>query len=100
MTVGGGATVPVLAFSAGSATLNGADADHPLATFKFTTNPSEPATIGIAATDSDASGVAGIAASAAIRSGRVRLANAYGSELLDLPMSMRAEYWVLSLIHI
>ncbi len=94
MTVGGGATVPVLAFSAGSATLNGADADHPLATFKFTTNPSEPATIGIAATDSDASGVAGIAASAAIRSGRVRLANAYGSELLDLPMSMRAEYWV------
>ena len=28
-----------------------------------------------------------------IRSGRVRLLNAFGSELLDLPMTMRAEYW-------
>lgn len=29
----------------------------------------------------------------AVRSGRVRLVNAYGSELLDLPMTLRAEYW-------
>jgi len=29
----------------------------------------------------------------AVRSGRVRLTNAYGSELLDLPMTLRAEYW-------
>jgi MSHA biogenesis protein MshQ len=29
-----------------------------------------------------------------IRSGRVRVLNAYGSELLDLPMTMRAEYWL------
>ena len=28
-----------------------------------------------------------------IRSGRVSLLNAFGSELLDLPMAMRAEYW-------
>jgi predicted acyltransferase (DUF342 family) len=28
-----------------------------------------------------------------IRSGRVRMLNAFGSELLDLPMAMRAEYW-------
>lgn len=28
-----------------------------------------------------------------VRSGRVRLVNAYGSELLDLPMTLRAEYW-------
>lgn len=28
-----------------------------------------------------------------IRSGRVRLLNAYGSELLDLPVNMHAEYW-------
>jgi MSHA biogenesis protein MshQ len=31
--------------------------------------------------------------SAAVRSGRVRLLNAYGSERLDLPMAMRAEFW-------
>lgn len=29
-----------------------------------------------------------------IRYGRVRLVNAYGSELLDLSMTMRAEYWL------
>jgi uncharacterized repeat protein (TIGR01451 family) len=29
----------------------------------------------------------------AVRSGRMRLVNAYGSELLDLPMTLRAEYW-------
>lgn len=28
-----------------------------------------------------------------IRSGQVRLSNAYGSELLDLPMSLTAQYW-------
>ena len=28
-----------------------------------------------------------------VRNGRVRLANAYGSELLDLPVLMRSEYW-------
>ena len=32
-------------------------------------------------------------AAVGIRSGRVRMLNAYGSELLDLPMLMRAEYW-------
>jgi MSHA biogenesis protein MshQ len=29
-----------------------------------------------------------------VRYGRVRLINAYGSDLLDLPMTMRSEYWV------
>ena len=28
-----------------------------------------------------------------VRNGRVRLANAYGSELLDLPVLMRSEFW-------
>jgi MSHA biogenesis protein MshQ len=35
----------------------------------------------------------GAEGSTTIRGGRVHLFNAYGSELLDLPMTMRAEYW-------
>jgi len=93
VSVGGASTVPVLAFVAGSAVLDGADANHPLATFAFTTNPSAPATIGLVASDTDSSGFAGAAGAAIIRSGRVRMLNAYGSELLDLPLSMRSEYW-------
>ncbi len=95
-TTGQGSLSPVvgaLAFSAGTAVLDGADADHPRVTFQFTTNPSLPATIAIAAADSDASGVAGSAGSANIRSGRVRLGNAYGSELLALPLPMELQYW-------
>lgn len=93
VTVGGAAAVPVLAFSSGSATLNGTDANHPFATFAFTTNPSAPAAIGLAATDSDNGGFAGSAGVINVRSGRVRMLNAYGSEYLDLPVSMRAEFW-------
>ena len=93
ITVGGAATVPVLAFSAGTAALDGADANHPLATYSFTTNPTAASTIGIAATDSDNSGVAGTAGAAGMRSGRVSLGNAYGSELINLPLDLRLQYW-------
>jgi len=93
ITVGGNATIPVLAFGSGAATLNGADANHPLATYAFTTNPTAAGVIGIAATDSD-SGGAGTAGAATIRSGRIRVSNAYGSELLNLPLDLRLQYWV------
>jgi cytoskeletal protein CcmA (bactofilin family) len=45
---------------------------------------------GDAVTSMQATPVEGITE---IRSGRVSLLNAFGSELLDLPMTMRAEYW-------
>lgn len=97
ITIGGAGTVPVLAFNTGvnggTANLNGSDASHPLVTYTFTVNPSAPTTIGIKATDSDNASSSGTAATSEIRSGRVRLFNAYGSERLDLPMSMRAEFW-------
>jgi MSHA biogenesis protein MshQ len=38
--------------------------------------------------------VAGTAGAANIRSGRARLSNAYGSELLDLPLDLRLQFWV------
>ena len=94
VTVGGATTVPALAFSAGAATLNGADANHPLVTYRFTVSPTAAGAIGLAAADSDNSGVAGTMGVASIRSGRVRLANAYGSELLDLPLDLSLQYWV------
>ncbi|MBP6654236.1 MAG: hypothetical protein KA182_05190, partial [Propionivibrio sp.] len=93
ITIGGAGTVPVLAFSTGTAALNGADANHPLATYSFTTNPSAASAIGVAAADSDNSGVAGTVGAASIRSGRVSLSNAYGSELMNLPLDLRLQYW-------
>lgn len=95
-TTGKGAfasTVSALAFSAGSSVLDGTDANHAKATFKFTTSPTLPSVISIAATDTDASGVSGTAGVAQIRSGRLQLGNAYGSELLPLPIPMNLQYW-------
>lgn len=72
-------------------------------TFNFTTSPTIPSSIAIHALDTD--GVASIAAAVGppvvagtegtvpLRSGRVRVFNAYGSELLALPVSTVLEYY-------
>lgn len=53
-----------------------------------------PATFTLRGVDTDGVTSNGTAeGTTAVRSGRVRLVNAYGSELLDLPMTLRAEYW-------
>lgn len=61
------------------------------------TPQSPPVTLVMRAVDSDpvspASSVGFAQGQALIRSGQVRLANAYGSELLDLPMLLTAQYW-------
>ncbi len=57
-----------------------------------------PASVALFAAPTDLDGIT-IAAPAALgsasefRYGRVRLMNAHGSELLDLPMSLKSEYW-------
>lgn len=65
-------------------------------TFTFTTKATVPSSIKLRATDTDgvssSTGTDGTSATATegnsnIRSGRIRLQNAYGSELLDLPIS-------------
>ncbi|QDL56913.1 LamG domain-containing protein [Rhodoferax aquaticus] len=64
--------------------------------FTFATKQTVPASIKVRATETAADSVSSAPGSeglAALRSGRVRLGNAYGSELLDLPVSLRAEYW-------
>ena len=86
-------TIPALAFTAGSALLDDADSNHPRATFSFNISPTAPATIAVTAIDFDNGGGSGLSASANIRSGRMRLQNAYGSERLALPVPLEAQYW-------
>lgn len=62
--------------------------------FSFTVNPSAPGTIAVRAVDADGVTSNGFAeGTVVIRSGRLRMANAYGSELLTLPMPLEAQYW-------
>lgn len=66
-------------------------------TYTFPSPTTAPVTLVIRAVETSADSIssAGFAeATVNVRSGRVRVLNAYGSELLDLPMSARAEYWV------
>jgi MSHA biogenesis protein MshQ len=73
-------------------------------TYTFPSKTSAPATITLRAVDatvtpnvtsnvSTATYPSHVEAAASMRSGRIRLLNAYGSELLDLPVTMHAQYW-------
>ena len=67
--------------------------------YNFTSRQTVPTLVRVRATDSD--GISSLRGApnpsnegaTLVRSGRARLLNAYGSELLDLPMTFRAEYW-------
>lgn len=66
--------------------------------FSFTSAPSAPATITVGGQDSDgvalrASTDVGTKQTLAVRSGRLYLANAYGSEFLPLPVIAQTQYW-------
>ncbi|ARU31013.1 hypothetical protein CAP31_04495 [Sulfuriferula sp. AH1] len=62
--------------------------------YTFTSPATAPATITLRATDSDGISSSGYAeGSAAIRSGRIKLSNASGSEALALPVPMVAQYY-------
>jgi len=66
----------------------------PNLTFTFTNKATAPGVAKIRAVDTDGvSSAAGVEAVPPMRSGRARLANALGSDRLDLPMVFRAEYW-------
>jgi MSHA biogenesis protein MshQ len=60
--------------------------------------PTDPDAVTIGSPNLDTDGVGGpdraqIGAAGSFRFGRLRLFNAIGSELLDLPMQMHAQYW-------
>lgn len=84
------ATVGSTAFAAGAANV--------APKFSFTTRPTAPTTVTVGGQDADsvplrASTDAGTKQTTAVRSGRLYLANAYGSEFLQLPMIVQAQYW-------
>lgn len=74
-------------------------------TYKFPVKETAPATVTLRAAEDDPGGDGvssvgheGVANQAEIRSGRIHLYNAYGSELADLSMPMLAEYYSSSTV--
>lgn len=62
--------------------------------FTFTVTPTAPATIKLRAVDTDGvTSAAAIEGTATIRSGRLQLANVFGSEKSSLKIPVRAQYW-------
>jgi MSHA biogenesis protein MshQ len=64
--------------------------------YTFTAKETPPVTLTLRGTDTDgvSSNYAGVTeGTAELRSGRVHISNAYGSELVDLPMPMQVEYY-------
>lgn len=64
-----------------------------LPAYAFINAKTAPATIKLRATDLDSVQSSTIEGIANIRSGRIRLTNAYGSELLPLNVPIEAQYW-------
>lgn len=61
--------------------------------YTFTTNPTRPTTIRLRGTDPDGVTSALTEANIEIRSGRLRLSNAFGRANANLTIPMRAEFW-------
>ena len=78
-------TIAAASFVVGSAT--GAP------TFTFTSKQTAPVTLTLRAVDGEVGSTGFTEGTAAIRSGRIRLANAYGSEMLALPVLTSIEYY-------
>jgi MSHA biogenesis protein MshQ len=77
-------------FVAGTASLSPA--------YTFNTAQTVPTSVKLRASESEVSSLRSPASMSAegsvlVRSGRARLSNAYGSEMLDLPMAFRTETW-------
>jgi len=83
-------TVPSTAFSGGVASTT-------TPVYTFSTTPTAPTNIYVRAIDTDNAtslrGVSSVEGGMAIVSGRINISNAYGSELLKLPISVTAQYW-------
>ncbi len=82
-----GNTVAPGSFSAGLGTATGVK-------YTFPTPETAPLALVLRATDTDLVGSSGFAEGVAnLRSGRLQLQNAYGSEFLPLPVQLALQYW-------
>jgi hypothetical protein len=73
-------------------------ATTPSVKFTFTTKTTAPATLLVRAGDADTlaqtpAGGTAVEGSVALRSGRLRLMNAYGSDQIDLALPFETQYW-------
>ena len=88
-------SVPSTAFSAGVALLTNTP------TYTFSTTPTVPTDVYVRATESSpgGDGVSSLRGASSVEggikvvSGRIKISNAHGSELLPLPISVTAQYW-------
>lgn len=81
----GANTIAAASFAAGSATAS--------PVFTFLTRKTAPLTLQLRVSDGEVSSSGYTEGVALVRGGRLQLNNAYGSELLALPMALAAEYW-------
>ncbi len=92
-SISSGATVPAASFVSGTAS--------PTPAFTFTTTPASPTNIYLRATDTDGAtsllpapnSASSVEGGVAVVSGRISISNAYGSELLKLPVYVSSQYW-------
>lgn len=75
------------------AVIDGAVVGSPLYTFDQTKLPVKPTWISVRATSDGASSAGFDEAKIQVRTGRLRLSNAFGSAGRDLPIPVRVEYW-------
>lgn len=93
---GGTGAIPAAKFAGGFGQVNFSDPTGRIS-YVFNAFPTVATAISVHAEDADtATGTALLAATdgaTAVRAGRLWLTNAYGSELLPLPVPMRIQYW-------
>ncbi|HLO63431.1 MAG TPA: DUF6701 domain-containing protein, partial [Azonexus sp.] len=96
---GGNGAIPASKFLAGVGTVAFSDATG-LISYVFSAFPTLPTAIAVHAEDADSVSVSALMAgsngSASVRSGRLFLSNAYGSELLPLNVPAKIQYWSAS----
>lgn len=84
------ATLPAASYSAGVADLTAS----PQVSFTYTNKLTAPSTLRLRVTDSDGiSSATGSEGTTPLRSGRLLISNAHGSELLGLTMPIQTQYW-------
>ncbi len=84
------ATLPAASFTAGVADLTAS----PQVSFAYANKLTAPTTLRLRVTDADGvSSSAGTEGTTPLRSGRLLLSNAHGSELLGLSMPIQTQYW-------
>ncbi len=84
--------IPSSKFGSGLGTVFHNDASGRIS-YVFNAFPTVPTTIALHADDADSAVSTGTDGSTSAFSGRLQFSNAYGSELLDLPIPLEAQYW-------